>query len=884
MANKPVCTTCPYCGVGCGVVASHDGSRVTITGDRAHPANCGRLCSKGTALADTLDLEGRLLKPEVNGQEVPWREAMTYIADAFTNIINQDGPDAIAMYGSGQLLTEDYYVANKFMKAAIGSANIDTNSRLCMASAVAGHKRAFGEDIVPLDYADIEQADLVVLVGSNLAWCHPVLHQRMMNARQSGDGPMIIVIDPRQTATAADADLHLPIRSGTDNVLFNGLLCHLADHNALDVDFITQHTDGFDKALTAARETAGDSESVANTCGLPSHLVNTFCTLFTRYFNVVTVFSQGINQSSTGTDNVNAIINVHLASGRIGKIGCGPFSITGQPNAMGGREVGALANQLAAHMDFTEQDIEKVGRFWKTKSLAAKPGLKAVDMFNAIARGQIKAVWILGTNPVASMPDADRVAAALERCQLVVISDSHRHTDTSAFGNVLLPVIGWSEKNGTVTNSQRTISRQRVFMNPPPSARADWWVITQVARLMGYGELFPYLCEADIFREHAALSGFENSGERAFDISYLASISNREYDALTPLQWPYRSKSPKNDQSRRLFADGRFYTANRRARFIPVIAGGPAIATDNDYPLILNTGRTRDQWHTMTRTAVPRLLDHDKEPTLKIHPLDARLYQVNHGDFVNLVSRQGEFLLPVTITNEVQPGGVFVSMHWNAQFSSSGPIAKLVNARVDPVSGQPELKHTPVTIRLAKLNWSAVILTRDRKKPDSRIAPYQFTVPSRHCYMIRLAAENKPEGYSQWIRQFTDSVWQRFELYDNQSGVHRLVQINQGQLETVIYAGDKQTLLAVHWVDDLFAKAPLSASDQQRLLSAQSIDPAGQTVCACFRVDRNTLLKAITEEKLESTQAIGEKLRVGTNCGSCLPELRKMIDESYLTA
>ena len=884
MTEQTVSTTCPYCGIGCGVVASHDGSRVSIAGDNAHPANHGRLCSKGTALADTMRAEGRLLNPEINGQPVPWRRALTFIAKAFNGIINQYGPDAIAMYGSGQLLTEDYYAANKFMKAAIGTANIDTNSRLCMASAVAGHKRAFGEDIVPCDYEDLEQADLVVLVGSNLAWCHPVLHRRIMTARQKRGGPIVIVIDPRRTATVTDADLHLPILPGSDSVLFNGLLCHLADHNALDADFIARHTEGFDAALKAASDMAGDIGTVARACGLSSQLVTIFYTLFTRCLKVVTVFSQGINQSSTGTDNVNSIINVHLASGRIGKPGCGPFSITGQPNAMGGREVGALANQLAAHMDFAEPEIDKVRRFWNTNSLPTKPGLKAVDMFDAIAVGQVKAVWILGTNPVASMPDAGRVAAALKRCGLVVISDCHRHTDTAAFGNVLLPALGWSEKSGTVTNSQRTISRQRAFVDPPPNARADWWIISQVARLMGYDDLFPYQCEADIFREHAALSGFENNGERAFDISYLANLSNREYDALIPLQWPCPSKSPDKNHPRRVFDDGYFYTANRRARLVPVIPKGSAIATDQAYPLKLNTGRTRDQWHTMTRTGVPRLLDHDKEPALKIHPLDACQFQVTQGDFVNLISRQGECLLPVMISNEVQPGSVFASIHWNSQFSTSGPIGNLVNACVDPVSGQPELKHTPVRITPAKLNWSAVILTRNKIMPKRRIAPYQLTVPSRNCHVIRLAAENEPDNYSAWVRQFKDSECQSLELNDKQADVHRLVQINLGQLQTVIYVGDKQTLQAVHWIDDLFAKDSLSSSDQQRLLSAQAIDPSGQIVCACFRVDRNTLQKGISEDRLETTQAIGKNLRAGTNCGSCLPELKKMIEDCHLAS
>src|SRR5712671_3880492 len=524
-------TTCPYCGVGCGVLVRSQGPGVRrqeggpagsflapdsrlltpeVKGDPAHPANSGRLCSKGSALGETLGTERRLLVPEISGRRASWDEALDLAAAKFSGAIEQHGPESVAMYVSGQFLTEDYYVANKLMKGFFGAANIDTNSRLCMASSVAGHIRAFGEDVVPGCYADIDEADLAVLVGSNAAWCHPVLYRRLMAARDAR-GTRIVVIDPRRTATCNDADLHLPLRLGSDVALFNGLLAHLAESEAVDRKFIAEHTQGFDAAVAAARGSAPSIAAVAERTGLDPARIEDFYALFTQTARVVTLYSQGVNQSSAGTDKVNAIINCHLATGRIGRPGMGPFSLTGQPNAMGGREVGGLANQLAAHMEIDNPAHRRiVADFWKAPRLAQKPGLKAVDLFGAVGDGRIKALWIMSTNPVDSMPDANMVRAAIERCPFVVVSDIVRHTDTTALAHVLLPSSAWGEKDGTVTNSERCISRQRAFLAPPGEARPDWWMITEVANRMGWEAAFPYRCPADIFREHAALSAFEN--------------------------------------------------------------------------------------------------------------------------------------------------------------------------------------------------------------------------------------------------------------------------------------------------------------------------------------------------------------------------------------
>jgi len=431
-------TTCPYCGVGCGLLVSADGS---VSGDPKHPANFGRLCSKGAALGETLSPTGRLLQPAIAGRSASWDEALDLIAARFAEMIDCHGPDAVAFYVSGQLLTEDYYVANKLMKGFIGSANIDSNSRLCMASSVSGHIRAFGEDIVPGCYEDIEEADLAVLVGSNTAWCHPVLFQRLAAAKKTR-GTRVVVIDPRRTETCDIADLHLPLRPGSDVALFSGLLRYLADRDACDIGWMTRYTTGFDAALACAPSLA----EAATITDSPIADLTAFYDWFAVTDRTVTLYSQGVNQSAAGTDKVNAILNCHLATGRLGRPGMGPFSLTGQPNAMGGREVGGLANQLASHMGFDDPaDIDRVRRFWRAPYIAQHPGLKAVDLFEAVSAGSIKAIWILGTNPAASLPRAARVRAGLASCPFVVVSDCWE-TDTTRLAHIVLPAAGWEKK------------------------------------------------------------------------------------------------------------------------------------------------------------------------------------------------------------------------------------------------------------------------------------------------------------------------------------------------------------------------------------------------------------------------------------------------------
>ncbi len=642
-------TTCPYCGVGCGVLASPDGNGgATIAGDPMHPANDGRLCSKGSALGETLSLDRRLLHPMLRQADgslgrVDWDTALDKVAGEFRTITERDGPEAIAFYLSGQLLTEDYYVANKLMKGFLGSSNVDTNSRLCMASSVAGHRRAFGADTVPGIYRDIDEADLIVLVGSNAAWCHPVLYQRMIAAKHER-GAKLVVIDPRRTASAAEADLFLPIAPGMDTALYCGLLSHLADTLTLDYAYVGAHTAGFVEALVRSREIAPDVAATALATALEEADVGRFFDLFRSTERVVTCFSQGVNQSAQGTDKVNAIINVHLATGRIGRPGMGPFSLTGQPNAMGGREVGGLANQLAAHMGFTPEAIDRVGRFWGAPLMATREGLKAVDLFEAIERGSVKALWVMATNPAVSLPRAGAMRAALKKLDFFVVSENMRSNDTIEAGaHVLLPAAAWGEKDGTVTNSERRISRQRTFLPLPGEARPDWWIVSEVAQRLGFTAAFNYRNPAEVFREHAALSAFENNGRRDFDIGALASLPDEAYDALDPVMWPLRAGQPQQD--RRFFSAGDFFTDDGRARFVAPERPDPQQAS-GDYPLRLNSGRVRDQWHTMTRTgSSPRLGAHLPEPFVEIHPADAKVYKLADGGFAKVITRHGSATL-----------------------------------------------------------------------------------------------------------------------------------------------------------------------------------------------------------------------------------------------
>ena len=874
-------TTCPYCGVGCGIAVRADG---TLAGDPDHPANRGRLCSKGVTLGESLSDADRLLYPTIEGRRAGWDEALDLIAARFSRTIAAHGPDSVALYVSGQFLTEDYYVANKLMKGFIGSANIDTNSRLCMASSVAGHIRAFGEDVVPGCYEDLDLCDLAILAGSNAAWCHPVVYQRLIGAKRSR-GMKLVVIDPRRTASCEDADLHLAIRPGSDVTLFNGLLAFIAEHSQIDHQWIEWHTSGFDSAAACARAEAPSLAFVAETCGVSEAGLRRFYEMFARTGRTVTLYSQGVNQSASGTDKVNAILNCHLATGRIGKPGAGPFSLTGQPNAMGGREAGGMANQLAAHMTFAREDVDRVRRFWNAPRIATKPGLKAVDLFQAVLDGKVKALWVLGTNPAASMPRADVVRAALKACPFLVVSDCWA-TDTTAFARVVLPAAGWSEKDGTVTNSERRISRQRAFRRSPGEARADWWMLVQVAGRMGFAEAFSYENSASIFREHAALSGFENDGRRRFDISGLGAVSDAEYESLEPVQWPVTRRGGAGD-SARLFGDGRFSTPDNRAKFIAVTARPLPEATEAAFPLRLNTGRLRDQWHTMTRTGrVPRLMTHASEPALEVNPQDAATFGLPDGGLARLESRHGASVVRVCVTECQKSGEAFLPMHWTDQFSSAGPIGRLVGDCVDPISGQPDMKSTPIRVTRVKELWRGFLLTRHGAIPAlgdgvhwSRVA-----IPTGHAYELSgLAPVSERVIAPQQVRRILD-LDDESELVvysDPGRAVFRYIGIVEDRLEACLFLAPDDASLPLR--SDLAAvlSSPVSARTRWQLLAGSKPSASGDSriVCVCFGVAAQKLRDTIRDSQLNSIDEIGSVLRAGTNCGSCIPELRNLLQE-----
>ncbi|MBD1548562.1 nitrate reductase [Roseibium aggregatum] len=872
-------TTCPYCGVGCGVVVSRaaDGS-VSVKGDPDHPANFGRLCSKGSALAETLSLDDRLLYPEIAGKRAGWDEALGLVAEKFAATIAEHGPDSVAFYVSGQILTEDYYVANKLMKGYIGSANIDTNSRLCMASSVAGHRRAFGSDTVPGTYQDLEQADLVVLVGSNLAWCHPVLFQRLEAAKAKNPSMRVVVIDPRRTATCEIADLHLALTPDTDVALFNGLLAFLKDTGTLDQTYIARHTKGFEEALECAGTC--DIAQIARATGLKPQDVALFYTMVARTEKTVTVYSQGVNQSVSGTDKVNAIINTHLATGRMGRKGMGPFSVTGQPNAMGGREVGGLANMLACHMAIENPDHRRIVQsFWNSPVIADRQGLKAVDMFRAVRDGRIKAIWIMATNPVDSLPDADEVALALKSCPFVVVSDVSKAVDTVAYADVLLPGAAWGEKDGTVTNSERRISRQRGFLPLPGETRPDWWALSEVAKRMGFGDGFDYSGPAEIFAEYAALSAQENGGSRDFDIGALSQLNADTYDALAPIQWPRRAGEPERDV--RFFAGGGFFTEDRKANFIGV-EPAKLRKMERRYPFVLNTGRIRDQWHTMTRTGkTARLTSHIAEPFAELHPDDARAARIADAELVEVRSPHGSVVVRAHVSGRNRKGSVFVPMHWTDQFSSKGRIDAVVAPKTDLHSGQPGSKFTPVAISKQDCAWYGFAILRN--KPAKHLSDYWAVAPCDGGWRLELAGytETDFEAFARELCSASGTDAELLSYKDATSGSYRLAFWKDGDLTAAFFFGSKPVEVSRQWACGLLSATATSPVERYRVLAGRT--PAdrpdcGAIVCSCFQIGVNQILAA-AKNGAATVAAIGEVLQAGTNCGSCRSEINALLND-----
>jgi assimilatory nitrate reductase catalytic subunit len=899
---KQTKSTCPYCGVGCGVVIESDGAQITgVRGDPDHPANFGRLCTKGQNLHLTatapIALHARLRVPTLHGREVGWDAALETAADTFARIAQEHGPDALGFYISGQLLTEDYYVFNKLAKGVLGTNNIDTNSRLCMSSAVAGYKLTLGADAPPACYDDLNHAGCVFIAGSNMAWAHPVLYRRLEDAKQANPAMKVIVADPRRTETAEQADLHLQLLPGTDVALFHGMLHVLLWEGLLDHRHISEHTTGFEALRDVVREFT--PRETARITGLKEDAIVQAARWFGGSPATLSLYCQGLNQSTSGTAKNAALINLHLATGQIGKPGAGPFSLTGQPNAMGGREVGGMANLLSAHRDLGNAEHRaEVARLWGIESVPSKPGKTAVEMFEAAADGEIKALWIACTNPAQSMPDQATVKRALQRAEFVVLQEAFADTATAAHAHLLLPASSWGEKEGTVTNSERRISRVRAAVPAPGAARADWDIVCDFGRRLeqrlrpGQPSLLAHDGPEAIWKEHR-----ESTRGRDLDIT---GLSWQQLDA-GPQCWPFAEGA--NAGSERLYTDRRYATPDGRARFAAVPYQPVAEPRDARHPFSLTTGRLRDQWHGMSRTGqVPRLFGHEPEPVLELHAQDITRLRLAEGDLARLSSRRGELVLPVRASSAVAPAQAFVAMHWGAEFLAGG-INAITSPAFCPSSKQPELKHTAVKIEPAALPWrllalgwfdnaeTALAAQRDLRGLFSRFG-HASCVPfgrEQHGLLFRAAAVEPAADDT------LAHIAHRFGLGEHEALHYRDTRRGQRRSVRVAAIDGRRVLQAALLAGDTRAEAWLLPLLQQRgeaptgtlLLAAGATLPGPQPVrqaqvCSCLDVSQQMIeqalhrIEGIPAERLAALQGA---LRCGTQCGSCLPTLKKLVEQ-----
>ena len=945
-------STCPYCGVGCGVIIESHGPQITgVRGDPTHPANFGRLCTKGSTLhltaSSPITLQTRLLQPLRRAQRsdapqpLSWDAALGLATEKFADIIQRHGPNAVGFYVSGQLLTEDYYVFNKLAKGLIGTNNIDSNSRLCMSSAVAGYKATLGADAPPACYDDVNHAQCLFIVGSNAAWAHPILFRRIEDARAANPGMKVIVADPRRTDTAGMADLFLPIQPGSDVMLFHGMLHLMLWEGWTDAEYIAAHTTGFDELKALVREAT--PERVAQVCGISVADLTTAAQWFATSKATLSLYCQGLNQSSSGTAKNAALINLHLATAQIGKPGAGPFSLTGQPNAMGGREVGGMANLLSAHRDLANpQHRAEVAALWGVADVPSQPGKTAVEMFQAAADGEIKALWIVCTNPAQSMPDQATVRRALQRAEFVVVQEAFATAETCAYADLLLPATTWGEKTGTVTNSERRISRVRTAVPAPGEARHDWAIAVQFAHQLearlrpGQPTLFPYTTDhADqgaqaVWNEHR-----ESTRGRDLDIT---GLSWTLLESAGPQQWPCPANltdSGNDDNSAttlptrtrdigkaRLYEDGIFPTADGRARFAAHAWQPTAEQREARYPFSLTTGRLRDQWHGMTRTGtLGRLFGHVAEPCVQLHPHDMERRQLKNGDLVHVTSKRGSIVVPVQADATVGLSQAFMAMHWGSEFlsgcSSTGERLAGVNALTTsafcPTSKQPELKHAAVKVLKAELPWTLLAMAwlpadsaQDVREALAALMAqfplFQFTscVPfsnntplnepgrERMGVLLRAAAHEPPpdaviERIEALIGLATADTLRYADQKRGQRRAARLVRHgNATMLEAIVLAGDTS---AEGWLKTLLQEE-LPAQSYGRLLlvpgakAPVAVQSRGKPVCTCLNVTDAAITTELAQchgtdaDRLAQLQG---KLRCGTNCGSCLPELKRMV-------
>jgi assimilatory nitrate reductase catalytic subunit len=895
--------TCPYCGVGCGVVIEHDAGRISgVRGDSAHPANRGRLCTKGLTLHLTAapeTLAARALHPELRRhreearQRVSWDEALDYAAGRFADVISRHGPDAVAVYGAGQLLTEDYYVFNKLVKGLIGTNNLDTNSRLCMSSAVAGYKMTLGADAPPCCYEDIAATECLFIAGSNTAYAHPIVFRQVEDARAANPALKIIVADPRRTDTAEAADLHLALLPGTDIALYNAMLHVMLWEGWIARDYIEARTEGFDAVKKLVREYT--PAMAAAICGLEAKDIVRAAEWFATSKATLSLYCQGLNQYAHGSHSNAALINLHLATAQIGRPGAGPFSLTGQPNAMGGREVGGLANLLSAHRDLANPEHRaEVARLWGVAGVPEKPGKSAVELFQALASGEVKAVWIACTNPAQSMPEQALVHEALRAAEFVVVQEAFRDTETCAFADLLLPAAAWGEKEGTVTNSERRISRVRAAVPAPGEARPDWAIAAEFARRLGprigrpeAARMFGYDGPEAVWNEHR-----ESTRGRDLDIT---GLSYALLEERGPQQWPF-PEGAVNGKAR-LYEDGVFATPSGRARFVATEHRPAAEPPDARYPLSLITGRLRDQWHGMSRTGlVARLYSHEPEPLLHMHPDDLARRSLAAGDLVKVKSRRGEAVVKVAESRSLRPGQCFLPMHWGGNRMGGLGVNALTLSTTDPFSKQPELKHAAVRVERFEGGRALVALARAPKSAPADRPPLalleklrawlprfpyaSLTLLGRDDPVVVLKARGEtlaPEQLEALDRELgLDDPARVLTYHDARRDIAKRARVEDDTLLAVRLAGETR---AAEWLAELMARGAPAAPLRPWLLAPLPQPPEGaaargRVVCNCFDVTETEVLEALRAG--ESLQDLQSRRKCGTNCGSCLPELKRL--------
>ena len=909
--RREIRSTCCYCGVGCGVLIETTGNTITgVRGDPDHPANFGKLCTKGSTLhlsaQPLLQSQTRALTPQIRSDraqpfvDASWDKTLDDLAQKFAETIRQHGPDSVGFYISGQLLTEDYYVFNKLAKGLIGTNNIDTNSRLCMSSAVAGYKQTLGADAPPACYDDIDQAALIFIVGSNMAYAHPILYRRLEEARKKNPALKVIVADPRRTDTARDADLFLQILPGTDVALFNGMLHLCLWEDLTDAAYIDAHTEGFAELKRTVRDYT--PKYVADICGISEADLLTAARWFGESPAALSLYCQGLNQSAAGTSKNAALINLHLATHQIGKPGAGPFSLTGQPNAMGGREVGGMANLLSAHRDLANPAHRaEVAQLWGIDDVPATPGKTAVELFEAMRNGEIKLLWIACTNPAQSMPDQKLVRQAMDKAELVVLQEAYSSTATAAYADVLLPASSWGEKEGTVTNSERCITRLHAAVVPPGQARPDWQIVVDFAqrleRLLGRDRsLFNFDSAESIWNEHR-----ETTRGRDLDITGLSYAILAERG---PQQWPFPTGAVSG--KKRLYKDGIFPTPSGRAKFVDTPYRPVAEAIDARFPFRLNTGRLRDQWHGMSRTGtVAQLFAHAPEPAIVMAQADMDRRMLQQGDLVHVTSRRGSQILPVHASDDMRAGQTFIAMHWGEEFLSgrghgregSHGVNALTSPAIDPISKQPELKHAAIKILKAELPWRFIafgwVQADQVMRLQTALRPYlrQFSYASctlfgrdRVGVLFRAGDDYPatPELVAE-IESLFGIVGHGVLRYDDKRrGNARHILVRDGALAALSLAGD---IAAEHWLKEYLESAQPVAALGRLLLSPQSTAPQGfksrgKAVCNCFNISESQIsqsLDAIAGPPEAQLAALQGTLKCGTNCGSCIPELKKII-------